>query len=226
MSQANEFRKLVTQGLPILLIILYLLFPQSFVQISEHPLGKLIAILIITLYTYQNMMYGFIVCLLVILFYHKEVEGFISPSTQNYADFIPKASEKEHSEIFEGYLEKDFTHVEEAYQDNLPPIKKVGEFLFRRDVCDASLNCVKYKDQKVKNHLVTHVYPELQFREGECNPCDRTCHFNIHRKNETQSLLQSSSSKETSLMTMVKSMYETKPEPFVVNKKDVVSSFQ
>jgi hypothetical protein len=198
MSKSTEFRKLVTQGLPIALIILYLLFPVVFVRASEHPLGKFVAVMIIVLYTYQDMIQGLIICLLIIIFYHKEVEGFISETTQNYVDFLPKPSRKTNNE-FENHLEKDFTPIE--------------------DFCDASLNNVKYKDQKVKNCLVTHVYPELQFRDGECNPCDKTCHFSVQHKQRVEQHLQPTSSKRGIVWDMLDSMVGSTDEPIVLNKQ-------
>ena len=215
MSKATEFRKLVTQGLPIALIILYILFPVHFVQVSEHPLGKFIAVMMIVLYTYQDMMHGLLLCLLVILFYHKEVEGFVSETTQNYVDFLPKPSRKSHAD-FENHLEKDFTHVEEAYPNTLQPVKKVSEFLFRRDYCDASLNRIKYKNQNVKNCLLTHVYPELQFRDAECNTCDKTCHFNVKR--QTEQHLQPVSSKRSIVWDMLDSMVGNSQETVLIDK--------
>jgi hypothetical protein len=218
MSKSTEFRKLVTQGLPIALIILYLLFPVVFVRASEHPLGKFVAVMMIVLYTYQDMIQGLIICLLIIIFYHKEVEGFISETTQNYVDFLPKPSRKTNNE-FENHLEKDFTPIEDAYPEKLHPVKKVSEFLFRRDFCDASLNNVKYKDQKVKNCLVTHVYPELQFRDGECNPCDKTCHFSVQHKQRVEQHLQPTSSKRGIVWDMLDSMVGSTDEPIVLNKQ-------
>ena len=206
MSQAREFHKLIIQGLPIALIILYVLFPALFRKISSLPLGKCIAVVIIILYTFQDMMFGFIVCLLVILFYQGEAEGFLSKTTQDYVAYLPKPSLKEDSIAFESNLKTDFTSVDEAYPDNLPPIRKVSENLFRSEFCHSSENRVIFKDQKVNNSLVTHVYPELEFREGECNPCDLTCHFNINRKHDTEVDLQSVSSKYSSIIDVGKNM--------------------
>ena len=219
MSKATEFRKLVTQGLPIALIILYLLFPVQFVQVSEHPLGKFIAVMMIALYSYQDMMHGLLLCLLIILFYHQEdVEGFISDTTQNYVEYLPKPSRKSHAD-FDNHLEKDFTHIDEAYPNSIPPVKKVAEFLFRREYCDASLNRVKYKNQNVKNCLVTHVYPELQFSDGECNPCDKTCHFNVKRQQNAEVHLQPTSSKHSIVWDMLDSMVGNSQETVMLDKQ-------
>jgi hypothetical protein len=220
----KEFPTLVTQGLPIALIILFILFPTSFARVSSQPLGKCLAVAMIIYYTSQEMMHGLIICLLTILYYQREIEeGFLSKSTQEYVEFLPKPSLKEHSIAFEENLEKDFTSLNEAYPDNLPPIKKVSEQLFRRDFCHKKGNHIEYRDQKVKNSLVAHVYPELTFREGECNPCDRTCHFTINRKHDAEEDLQSKSSKYSTLADVAKYLIHSEEEAVVVFKKEVAT---
>lgn len=223
MVDIKEFRKLVTQGLPIALIIVFILFPTSFARVASQPLGKCIAIAMIVFYTYQDMMHGFIICLLTILYFQREMEGFLSKTTQEYVEFLPKPSLKEHSISYEKHLEKDFTSLEEAYPDNLPPIKKVSEHLFRREFCHKTKHHVEYKDQKVKNSLIAHVYPELTFREGECNPCDKTCHFTINRKHDAEEDLQSKSSKFATLKGMANYLANSQGEPVVVFQKEVAT---
>jgi hypothetical protein len=216
MSHTEEFRKLIIQGLPVAIILLYVLFPVSFARVSSHPLGKCIAVLMIVLYSYQDMMHGLIICLLIILYYQQDSEGFLSRQTQEYAEYLPKPSLKEHSIGFEGHAEKDFTPVEEAYPDTLPPVRKVSELLFRREFCHPTDGQVLHKNQPVYHSLVSHVYPELTFREGECNPCDRTCHFTIDRKQEAEGDLQPKSSRYASLREMAKYLVGSTEEPVVV----------
>lgn len=224
MSHITEFWKLLTQGLPIALIILYILFPRSFVKISTQPLGKCIAVTMIVMYTYLDMMHGFIICLLTILFYQREVgEGFISTQTQNYFDFLPKPSLKDECTTYEGHSETTFTPVEEAYPETLPPIKKVSEHLFRREFCHKTDSRIVHKDQKVRNSLVTHVYPEFEFRDGECNPCDKTCHFTVDRRHDAEEDLQSKSSKYTSMKGMASNLLNLRGEPVVVFEDQVVT---
>ena len=223
MRASSESLKLLTQGLPIILVICYFLFPKQFVSVSNHALGKTIAILLICLYTYQDMTHGILICLLIILYYHQEVETFLSKSTSEYAEYIPKASKKQSDNQFEGHLEKDFTHVEEAYPNKLPPIKKVGEALFRKEKCHKSR--VTCKDQTMKNNVITHVYPELQFRDDECNPCDQTCHFTIKSKQDLESGLAPINTHTTVIEDVMEMFGFQKAEPLVVHKDLVVSEY-
>jgi hypothetical protein len=167
-------------GFPVLLFISYLLFPRAFVKVSKHPLGKMIAVVIICMYTYHDMTYGLFACLVIILFYHQQMESFLSQSTTDYERHLPKSSSKENSVHFdENNNVLDYTKVDEAYPVKNPPIKRVSEGLFRKEKCGVNSK-VQHKNQDLKNHLVTHVHPELNFRDGgECNPCDPTCHFTM-----------------------------------------------
>ena len=199
MLEKLETKELLLQGFPVLLFISYLLFPRAFVKVSKHPLGKLIAVVIICMYTYRDMTYGLFACLLTILFYHQEMETFLSQSTTNYVEYLPKSSTKEHSNHFDDDdLENEDLYLDEAYPVKGPPRKKVSESLYRKEHCVDSR--VQHKDQDLKNHLVTHVHPELNFSNGECNPCDRTCRFTIGSKQSTENQLKPVNTRDTTTL--------------------------
>ena len=222
MLESNELLKLFSQGLPIVLLICYLLFPDIFVRLSNRPLGKIIAVFLICIYTYQDMIHGLLLCLLIILYYNQELESFISKSGVDYANYLPKPSRKDGQSKYENHLEKDFTSVDEAYPDNIAPVKKVSEAIFRKEKCMKSK--VQCKNQNLKNNIVTHVYPELQFSQEICNPCDRTCHFTITKQN-----IETSLKPKDAKLTMYDDVKELfgfqKEEPFVTNNL-VVSEYQ
>ncbi len=225
MLTSSESVTFFTQALPVILILAYFLVPKAFRQVSFHALGKMIAVLLIVLYTYQDRVHGLLVCLLVILYYHRcYEESFVSRPTAEYAAYIPKPSAKSLPTQFDPHLEQDFTHVGEAYPDKLAPIKKVGEALFRKEKCHNAK--VRYKNQTMKNNMVTHVYPELQFRDGECNPCDRTCHFTIQNKQETEATLAPKNAHTTVLEDIQELFGFGKTEPMVVHNNTVVSQYQ
>jgi hypothetical protein len=216
--------ELCSQGVPVLLIICYFLFPNQFVAVSEHTLGKIVAVFCICLYSYIDKVYGLMACFLVILFYHQELETFLSNSTVEYSQHIPKPSKKPQNGLpFENHLEKDFTHVTEAYPAKLKQVKKVNEALFRKERCHNSK--VECKSQTMNNHMITHVYPELQFRDGVCNPCDQTCHFTIEKQLQVESDLVPKNT-HTTMISDIKDMFGMKKDlPVVVHENLVVSEF-
>lgn len=232
-SAELDFVLFLGNASPILFIILYLLFPERFIQVSLHPLGKIIAIMAILITTYQNMLYGVLISFMVILYYTYSyssdiTDSFLSNTGNNYVDFIPEPSDKKSEGIYDGIASKsssEATTVDEAYPNTLAPIQKVKEVIFRKKKCDPSTAKVHYKDNPVKNNYVSHVYSELDFRDGECNPCDKTCHFTIQEKQAVENDLKTpKSSNENVLWEMVTSMISSTEEPFVVFNNQVAST--
>ncbi len=59
--------------LPIFILFLFVCYPYEFVQLSETSLGKFFAIFIIVYYSSVDLVYGILVCAIVVLYYHIEV---------------------------------------------------------------------------------------------------------------------------------------------------------
>ena len=134
-SAELDFVLFLGNASPILFIILYLLFPERFIQVSLHPLGKMIAIMAILITTYQNMLYGVLISFMVILYYTYSyssdiTDSFLSNTGNNYVDFLPEPSDKKSEGVYDGIVSKsseEATAVEKAYPDTLAPIQKVKE---------------------------------------------------------------------------------------------------
>ena len=153
-------------------------------------------------------------------------EAFLSKSTQDYVNHLPKPFHKISSTItgeVKDYLAKDYNCIEDAYPDKFQPIKKVGEALFRKEKCHRSR--VHYKNQALNNHIVTHVYPELQFREDVCNPCDKTCHFSIEKKQKIEKDLLPKNTHTSVVEDIQELLGSNKKEPVVVLDNFVASTF-
>jgi hypothetical protein len=48
---------------------------------------------------------------------------------------------------------------------------------FRKTYCIG--NELLYKGKEVKNDMVEHVFPEINFKNNICNPCDKKCNITI-----------------------------------------------
>ena len=48
---------------------------------------------------------------------------------------------------------------------------------FREQNCDGEQ--LKYKDMDVKNEMIQHVFPEVEFEQEDCDVCKDTCEFSI-----------------------------------------------
>jgi hypothetical protein len=48
---------------------------------------------------------------------------------------------------------------------------------FRKENCKGA--DLMYKDMKVKQDMIGHIFPNVEFKDGECNVCESTCKFSI-----------------------------------------------
>lgn len=72
----------IAQFLPLFFFYLFFAYPDEMLQLSITPLGRFIAILIIIFYTNLHMVYGLMICVLVIFYYQMDlVEGMTEYSS-------------------------------------------------------------------------------------------------------------------------------------------------
>lgn len=196
--------------IPLALIILFLLFPGSFMYMSHSILGKLLAVFLIMYYSAHHFIYGFALCIFVIWYYqstkpfHERFSG-LSDSTQSYADFLPKPASSTTSSIKKEPSSTAVTElpssshtstiscgVSHAYPSNLPKVHPESEEVFRKKHCSVNKVMV-YKNLEIRKPDITHHLSEIEFHGNDttCNPCDPTCHFSIRTlKRDTEETLK------------------------------------
>ena len=219
----------IEQFIPILLLILYLLFPVPFILQSNTILGKLFAIFIIVVYTNIHFTYGLIVCLLIIFYYQCDYIDNIIQSE----NFQPKTRESmveqrnsvmTSSSISEDKLVSsnidDLLEVNKAYNANKKlPIQSESKAIFRNQQCNPNLELV-YKNQIIyENDTIPCIFQEIQFIDDNkpCNPCDPSCPFSIKSSLEKKEWIGQSTRGKTSLeeaMDWANSFFVNKNEPF------------
>jgi len=145
----------IAKILPLIIFYLFFAFPDDFLYVSISPLGRLFAIFIILLYSSINTYYGIIMCVLIILYYRLE--------------FIEKTS------MFDSYMLIGDTFFEPFTEKEEPKVKE-----FREKNCKN--NELMFKNNKVKNENASHIFPELEFLNDFCNPCDEKCGISIQEK--------------------------------------------
>lgn len=160
----------IMQFVPIVLLLVYLVYPYKFHIASNSVLGKLCAIMIIMYYTKMDFIYGTISCFIVILYYQLlVVEENFEP--------LPKAEDN-----------KSSVNTEDKTKDSSmlrsdPEIISIEQFHAAKDefIKEKCKNGVlMYKDLPVKSEMADHIYSEIKFNtKRKCNPCDRTCDYNI-----------------------------------------------
>jgi hypothetical protein len=197
--------EIIIQFIPILIIYALLSYSNMFVKFSFTILGKLIAILIIILYTKIDIAVGIFICGLIILYYQSDyVENMLNIDDVIDIDNIPNFDfddlsidldmGKNQPTNFEDdgiYLlpiepEKKKTRFSKEKIRRQKKEKRVIEKMsnqkdsiekFRKQYCNG--NELKYKGISVKKDMIEHVFPEINFFGKSCSPCSNNCSFSI-----------------------------------------------
>ncbi len=177
-DSANYFKNnsIVMQFIPIVLVLFYSTFRYEFNRIGHSILGKLFVVMLILYYTRMDWIYGVICCIIVIFYYQQtETEGFDGELLKSESK--SKSNTKTLDEDVEDGtnlpdINEGFTGVISIDQFNTAK----DEFI--REKCKNGV--LMYKDFPVKTEMADHVYSEIEFPDKtKCNPCDRTCDYNI-----------------------------------------------
>jgi len=183
---------ILMQFIPILLILIYSSHRYTFSNLSHSLLGKFFAVMLILYYTRMHFIYGTVACFVVIIYYMlTEVEGF--------SEETPSSLEKTSSAEATADATADKLLVVD--KPKTTSIITIDEFNKAKDefIKEKCKNGVlMYKDLPVKTEMADHVYSEIKFNKNvKCNPCDRTCDYNIvEAKMKTQEALTPKSSKD------------------------------
>jgi len=122
--------------LPVILISMMVIYKSQTAKFAHSILGKLMACLLIIVYSANDIVYGVFVCALVILYYQTDyVEGFAQTAVSTVKD----------------------TFIQQNCKNGV----------------------LIHKSMPVKTEMAEHVFPELSFPRGTCNPCDKTCDIDI-----------------------------------------------
>jgi hypothetical protein len=180
-DSANYFKNnsIVMQFIPIVIILFYSSFRYDFNRIGHSILGKLFAVMLILYYTRMDWIYGVICCIVVIFYYQQtETEGFDEelPKTESKSKTNTNDVKKKDEEVEDGTnlpdINEGFTGVISTEQFN------IAKDQFIKEKCKNGV--LMYKDFPVKTEMADHVYSEIEFPDKtKCNPCDRTCNYNI-----------------------------------------------
>jgi len=205
-------KTIISQFIPIIIVMLLLSFSNEFVNFSFSILGKFIALSIIMYYTYLDKYLGLIVCLLIIIYYQSDVvENML-----NTDDIMEKMVEQ-----FETRkrLKDDSLHVEnmqpmnptslntdrimskvnEVYNQNVSNHENNIEGMeikdsFIKENCKG--NKLLHKNMPVRPEQTSLIFPEIKYEDSQCNICDKTCNFSIEHRQKTEAELISKFSRD------------------------------
>lgn len=201
----------VMQFIPIFLILFYATYRNEFTKLSHSILGKLFAVMLILYYTRMDFVYGTVCCAIVIGYYQQtEVEGFNQESLDEKEDKKEKVAVEDGTNL----PEMDESTSLESFESSIITVEQfnAAKDEFIKEKCKNGV--LMYKDFPVKSEMADHVYGEIKYNgKNKCNPCDRTCNYNIiEAKQETEKKLLPKSSND--LFDVFKQFFGTS-EPFV-----------
>lgn len=140
----------ISNFIPIIIIVLFIFYPNEFICYGNTILGKLVSLIIIIYYILIDFWQGLFACAIIILFYQQiHLNGIDNMSIA----YLPP-----YNEFFETN--------DSSYKTK-----------FKKEYCENGV--LKYKGTPIKKDIISHIFPEINFTNEVCNPCDKTCDFKI-----------------------------------------------
>jgi hypothetical protein len=143
----------------ITIICLFAFLPERMIPFSNTALGRLLAVATIVYYSKLDRMVGLLFCMLIIYFY--QTDEF---------DYMLNVSE--------GFL---WDMTLSPYDNNV--YSQFNNDLLQRQSAFRSNHCIggklTSKGVAVRADMTEHVFPEVEFDDAPCNPCNPTCRFSI-----------------------------------------------
>jgi hypothetical protein len=171
-----------SQFIPIILLFLIVSNPDIIIQFSNMSIGRFIAVAIILFYSSINKYLGLLSCMLIVLYYQLYAFDDTKEFFENLT-FSSFAEEKEQpSKVLETSPVRyaDYSNLYKTECAKFAPQNDANSIVkkqFTDRFCEKDV--LKYKDVAVRSEMVQHVFPEIQFNAGKCNPCSATCDFSI-----------------------------------------------
>jgi hypothetical protein len=169
------------------MVFLYLIatYSSQMAQWSHTVLGKVIAVGLILLYGFMDIISGLVACALVVFYYQTDfvqsVEPFASSSLKEVEEVVVKTDILVIGAKDEKPLESKYESLEDAYPltPTVPIVNDPTIDQFRQKHC--SRGHLLHKGQIVKPEMAEHVYPDIhQDPHHKCNICDEACSFDLN----------------------------------------------
>ena len=193
--------KLLLNFLPMVILYLVATYSEDVAKWSHTVLGKTIAVGIILLYSFFDIVSGLLACALVIFYYQSDyVESFVKGEIKEETkDGYTSISLKETRAILLDVTDKETPgeRLEDAY-----PLTPTVEVVYDKDVDHfRQKHCKRghlvHKGQIVKNEMAEHVFPEVkQDSFHKCNICDPACSFDLDLIDKEDELVNPKSSND------------------------------
>ena len=171
-----------SQFIPIILLFLIVSNPDIIIQFSNMSIGRFIAVAIILFYSSINKYLGLLSCMLIVLYY----QLYAFDDTKEFFENLTFSSFAEEKEQPSKVLETSpvrYADYNSLYKTECAKFaqKNDANSILKKQFADrfCDRDVLKYKDVAVRSEMIQHVFPEIQFKAGKCNPCSATCDFSI-----------------------------------------------
>jgi hypothetical protein len=169
-----KLSKCLHDFIPILLIVLFVFFPNRAIPFSHTSLGRFVAIMLIVYYAKKDITVGLFACILTIFYYQLDHFEHILNVSEGFLWEMTLDDGK--TPIYNNNYTPYKYEVYHAFNTKLQNDSSL-ESKFQRDNCTNGE--LKSKDININVEMSEHIYPELKFENSPCNPCNPMCKFSI-----------------------------------------------
>lgn len=160
----------------MIIIYMFLAFPQFTHSFAHSILGRVLAVVLIAIYSTYDVLYGLLFCILVIIFYFYTEPKLSVGSREGFLYEYQLAAGKT-----DDYYA--VPHDATPYQpyDSTPLVHGDTEKKFVKKNCpNGNLTQTDSRgDFQVPTEMAGHIYPELAYPGPPCNPCSSQCAFKV-----------------------------------------------
>ena len=168
--------------IPVILITLWILYSKNMYTFAITPLGKLVAILLIVYYTKSDIIYGLLICGIILLYYQSYASNGINMSL--FGDFKPAGLNEYSSQVntIEHFSTIDNDQSIYPGEKNDTPgsiidVMTNAEKIFKTNHCKNGV--LMDKGNPVHIEMAEHIFSDINFKYNRCNPCSDTCEFSL-----------------------------------------------
>jgi hypothetical protein len=178
--QFKLFRNIYYLLFLIILYFLCILYPSTMIPFSHTILGRFLAIVIIIIFTQIDFTLGLFACVTIIYYYQMDKFKYILNMPEGFVWDLTSDPDKQ------SFYEAKFSDVlyqpyePEVYNDLNNSLKEK----FKKEHCKNGniINNNSDDDNKeyhVRDEMVQHIFPQIEFAHDHCNPCNPMCKFSI-----------------------------------------------
>jgi len=174
MISTFKLSKCLHDFIPIILIVLFVFFPNRAIPFSHTTLGRFLAIMLIVYYTKKDITLGLLVCIFTIFYYQVDHFEYILNISEGFLWEMAFDDGKNptYNRYYTPYSYKQYNDFNIKLQNEYS-----SESQFQKENClDGEL---KSKEININPEMSEHVFPQLEFEHSPCNPCNPMCKFSI-----------------------------------------------